>query len=149
MAFTPHMGQREDLYNVTVIIAGTDGQKIKFTFDKFSGGDAAAKETKYRPGNGTVDEETLGGSNSISNITVEAKMTYAMYQWVPWLIAQNGKADMWVNKQPLDINGTAFGKPLAYKGRLTGVTPPKTDSMSDAAGMLSLIQSTVTPVTTG
>jgi hypothetical protein len=142
-------GQREDLYSVTVILVGTDGQKVKFTFDAMDGGGATAKETKYRPGNGTIDEETLGGANSISNITVKVKMTYAMYQWVPWMITQNGKATMYVNKQPLDLNGAAFGKPLAYKGGLTAVDPPKTDSMSDAVGMLSLTQSTVTPVTTG
>jgi hypothetical protein len=146
---SPQMGQREDLYNVTVILVGTDGKKCKFTFDKMDGGDATAKETKYRPGNGTADEQALGGASSISNITVTALMTYAMYQWVPWMISQNGKAVMYVNKQPLDENGAAFGKPLAYKGRLQGVTPPKTDSMSDAPGTLALVQSTVTPVTTG
>lgn len=142
-------GQREDLYSVTVIVVGADGQKIKFVFDAFDGGGATAKETKYRPGNGTIDEQTLGGANSISNVTVKTLMTYAMYQWVPWLLAQNGKATMYVNKQPLDTNGAAFGKPLAYKGLLTTVDPPKTDSMSDAAGVLSLTQSTVTPVTSG
>lgn len=146
---TSVMGQREDLYNVTVILVGTDGQKCKFTFDKFEGGDATAKETKYRPGNGTEDELTLGGSNSISNITVTAIMTNGMYLWVPWMIGQNGRATMYVNKQPLDTNGSPFGKPLAYKGILQGVNPPKTDSTSDAAGMLGLVQSTVTPVTSG
>jgi hypothetical protein len=72
-----------------------------------------------------------------------------MYQWVPWMIAQNGKATMYVNKQPLDINGSPFGKALKYKGILQGVNPPKTNSTSDAPGMLSLVQSSVTPVTAG
>lgn len=149
MTFTPQMGQREDLYIVTVTLVGTDGQQCKFTFDTFDGGGATAKETKYRPGNGTEDEVTLGGANSIGNITITALMTYAMYQWVPWMLGQNGKATMYVNKQPTDRNGSPYGTPLAYKGILNEVTPPKTSSESDSPGMLTLVQSTVTPVTTG
>jgi hypothetical protein len=154
MTFQPTMGQREDLYRVKVTLVGTNNgpsgaNSCAFVFDSFDGGDAAAKETKYRPGNGTEDEKALGGANSISNITVSALMTYAMYQWVPWMIAQNGKATMYVNKQPLDINGSPFGKALKYKGILQGVNPPKTNSTSDAPGMLSLVQSSVTPVTAG
>lgn len=152
MTFQPTMGQREDLYRVTVTLVGTTNgpsgsNKCKFVFDKMDGGDATAKETKYRPGNGTEDELALGGANSISNITVTALMTYALYQWAAWLIAQNGKATMYVNKQPLDINGSPFGPALRYKGVLQGVNLPKTDSASDQPGLLSLTQSSVTPVT--
>lgn len=143
------MGQREDLYNVTAKIVGTDGSSASFTFDKMDGGDVTAKETKYRPGNGTEDEQALGGANTVSNITVTMLMDYAAYQKLPWLMKQNGKATMYVYKQPLDVNGSAFGKPLVYKGILQAVNPPKTDSSSDAAGLLSLTQSSVTPVTTG
>lgn len=144
------MGQREDLYNVTVTIYGVDGNdKHQWTFDTFEGGDVTAKETKYRQGNGTNDEVSLGGATSISNITVGGLMTYDMYQNLTWLMNQTGKATMIVNKQPLDVDGAAFGKALIYKGILDGVTPPKANSSSDAAGVLSLVQSSVTPVTTG
>lgn len=145
------MGQREDLYRVKVTLVGTTNgpsgsNKCAFVFDKMDGGDAQAKETKYRPGNGTEDEVSLGGANSISNITVSALMTEDMYAWVGWMLAQNGKATMYVNKQPLDINGAPYGKALHYVGKLTGVQPPKTDSSSDSAGILTLVQSSVTPV---
>jgi hypothetical protein len=143
------MGQREDLYNVTVKIIGTDGTTQSFTLDTFDGGEAQAKETKYRAGNGTEDEQTLGGANSLSNITVGGLMTYVIYQQVTWLISQNGKATMYVYKQPLDVNGSPYGKPLVYKGLLQGVNPPKANSQSDAAGIITLTQSTVTPVTSG
>jgi hypothetical protein len=132
------MGQREDLYRVKVTLAGTTNgpsgsNKCAFVFDSFDGGDAAAKETKYRPGNGTNDEKALGGGNSISNVTVSALMTYEMYQWLPWMIAQNGKATMYVNKQPLDINGSPFGKALKYKRRRPGASRPSRTRRSSSS----------------
>lgn len=150
------MGRREDLFNITVTISGTDSTyspnnttKCKFTFDKMDGGAVTAKDTKFRPGNGTVDEVSLGGSRSVANITVTKVISEDEYAWIRWLIEQTGKADMFVNKQPIDHNGSPWGKPLAYKGKLLEVNPPKTDSESDAAAMLSLVQSSVTPVNQG
>lgn len=150
------MGRREDLFNITVTISGTDStyspngsNKCKFTFDKMDGGDITSKDTKFRPGNGTEDEVSLGGSTSVGNITVTKVISEGEYSWIRWLINQVGKADMFVNKQPVDNNGAPWGKPLTYKGKLIAVNPPKTDSESDAAAMLSLIQSTVTPVNQG
>jgi hypothetical protein len=140
------MGQREDLYRVRVRIQGTDGKVYTATYDGMDGGDATAKETKYRPGNGTEDEQTLGGANSISNITVTKLMDATDYSWLSWLISQNGKAKMWISKQPLDIDGNPWGTALGYFGRLNGVNPPKTSSGSDAAATLALVQSSVTPV---
>lgn len=137
-------GQREDLYNVHVIVVGSDGQKIGFTFDSLDGGSVTSKETKYRAANGTEDQQSLGGANEVANVTVKALMTFAMYQWVPWLLGQVGKADMWVNKQPLDTDGNPFGKALAYKGKLQEVMPPPTNSESDTASMLTLGQSSTT-----
>ena len=146
---TTYMGLREDLYSVTVTITGVDGKKWTQVFDKMDGGDVSAKETKYRPGNGTVNQHALGGANEVSNITCTVLMTYAIYTQVPWLMRQNGKAKMAVAKQPLDENGSPYGKALNYTGRLQSVNPPKTDSESDSPGLLSLTQSSVTPVTTG
>lgn len=148
MTYQPTMGLREDLYRITVSVVGTDNPQSTFQaqFDKMDGGDVTSKETKYRPGNGTVNELSLGGANSVSNITVTALMTEAIYGWVAWLSQQSGKAAMYVTKQPLDQNGAAYGKPLVYTGVLTGVTPPKTDASSDAAATITLQQSSVTPI---
>lgn len=148
MANAP-FGQREDLYNVTVKVTGVDGNVWKGTFDTFDGGDVTATDLKYRPGNGTSDELSLGGPRTVGNITVTAIETFDMYQNVPWLQSQTGKGDMMVSKQALDTNGSPYGKPLVYKGKLITVTPPKTSSSSDSAAMLSLVQSSVTPITTG
>lgn len=142
-------GLREDLYNVTVVVTGTDGKKFKFVFDKMSGGAVSAKVTKYRAANGTLDEILLGGANSVGDITAKVLMTYDIYTWVSWLMQQNGKADAHVNKQPIDHDGNPFGKALTYKCKLMDVTPPDTDSESDNAALLSLAFSARTPVTTG
>lgn len=142
-------GQREDLYNVTVIVAGTKpgpsgGNKCKFTFDQFSGGSKTSKEVKYRPANGTNDQLSLGGANEVGNVTVKTLLTEAIYQWVPWLMDQVGKADMWVNKQPLDTDGAPYGKALAYVGKLQEVMAPESNSESDTPSLITLTQSTVT-----
>ena len=137
-------GLREDLYNVTVIIAGTDGQKCKFVFDTMKGGSIQAKVTKYRPANGTEDEILLGGAKVVSDVTMQAIMTYDMYLWLPWMISQAGKGDIYVNKQPIDRDGNAYGKALNYKGKLGDVTPPDTDSQSDKAALLGLTATVTT-----
>jgi hypothetical protein len=137
-------GLREDLYNVTIILAGTDGQKVKFVFDKMSGGKITTKVTKYRAANGTEDEQVLGGAKVVDDITVLGLMTYDMYLWLPWMIAQAGKADAYVNKQPVDRDGNAFGKALNYSGKLQDVEPPATDSHSDNAALLGLTFSVTT-----
>jgi hypothetical protein len=147
MSFVQTPGIREDLYDVTGTIVGTDGQKCAFTFDKMSGGDVTAKDTKHRPANGTEDEISLGGSTTVSNITVERLYDIAIDGWVHWLITQCGKGTFYVSKQPLDANGAPFGTALNYKGILLACTPPVTDASSENASMISLQQSSVTPIT--
>jgi hypothetical protein len=139
-----NFGQREDLYSVQVVLVGTDGQKVSFTFDKFDGGAVKSKSLKYRPANGTQDQQSLGGPSEVEDVTVTALESWAVYQWLPWIIGQVGRATMYVNKQPLDENGSPFGKVLAYSGRLDGCTPSKTDSESDAPSLIILAQSSVT-----
>ncbi len=146
MSFTGP-GVRQDLYDVTATFVGTDGSKVSFVFDTFKGGAATAKETKYRPANGTEDEVTLGGSVSIGNITLGRLYQSDIDGWVHWLLNQCGKANVTVSKQPLDQNGKNFGTPLNYKGVLNAVTPPDTDSdKGDAASMIEVEVSTVAPI---
>lgn len=137
---------RENLYDVTVTVTGTDGRSFSATFDKFDGGDVTAKETKYRPGNGTADQLSLGGAKEVSNITVTRLFDQTFTGWTHWLLAQAGRAKMVVSKQPIDDDGHPFGDALVYTGVLNAVKPPKTDSESDAASVIELEQSSVTPV---
>lgn len=140
-------GIREDLYDVTLTFVGTDGQKAKFVFDKMSGGNITATDKKYRPANGTEDEISLGGTNTVSNITASRLMQNDIDAWLHWLINQNGKATVFVAKQPLDANGAPFGTSLNYMGRLIDVTPPSTDSSSENPAMIEVQVSAVTPIT--
>lgn len=143
------LGLREDLYNVTCKITGIDGTVFRFTADKFDGGDVSAKETKYRPANGTVDQLSLGGAQEVSNVSVTAIMRQNIYTALPWILTQVGKARIEVTKQPTDRNGAAFGKPLVYRGNFQGCNPPKTDSESDAPSLITFMQSSVTPINAG
>lgn len=140
-------GIREDLYDVTVTLVGADGQKIKFVFDKMSGGNITATDKKYRPANGTEDELSLGGTTSVSNITVSRLYRADIDAWIHWIMNQVGKATMYVAKQPLDANGAPFGTSLNYKGTLIDCTPPATDSSSENPAIIELQQSAVTPIT--
>jgi hypothetical protein len=139
-------GQREDLYDVEVTFAGTDGKKSKFVFDKMSGGDVTSNGKKYRPANGTVDELNLGGSQTVSNITASRLYQSDIDAWTHWLLSQVGKGSAFVAKQPLDANGSPFGSALRYKGLIEAVKPPPTDSESDAAAIIEIEVSAVTPI---
>jgi hypothetical protein len=140
-------GIREDLYDVSVTLVGTDGQKVRFTFDKMSGGNVTATDKKYRPANGTEDELSLGGTTTVSNITVTRLYQADNDAWIHWILNQVGKATMYVAKQPLDINGAPFGTALNYRGTLIDCSPPPTDSTSENPSMFELQQSAVTPIT--
>ena len=137
---------RENLYSVNVTVNGTDGTTWSAIFDKMDGGDVTAKETKYRPANGTTDQVSLGGAREVSNIKVTRLYDSTIDPKVHWLLSQVGKGTMTVAKQPLDANGAPFGSALVYRGLLNAVNPPKTDSESDSPAMIELEQSSVTPI---
>lgn len=145
MSFTGP-GIRENLYDVEVTFVGTDGNKSKFVFDKMSGGDVTAAGKKYRPANGTQDEVNLGGAQTVNNITVSRLYQSDIDAWVHWLISQTGRGEALVNKQPLDVNGAAFGSALRYKGMIEAVKPPATDSESDNEAVIEIEISAVTPI---
>jgi hypothetical protein len=137
---------REDLYNVTVTVVGTDGRQFKARFDKMTGGGAKSKTTKYRPANGLEDEQTLGGAVELENIKVTKLSETLVNEWEHWLLQQTGRASMTVAKQPIDNNGAPFGQALVYGGLLEACTPPPTDSNSSNAAVIELEQSSVTPI---
>jgi hypothetical protein len=115
---------RQDQYNVTVSVAGTN----LGTFDKMTGGEFDSEETKYKPG-AMAPQISLGGSKTISNIVVTRLYELERdHPLVPWLLAQTGKAECVISKQPLDINEHPFGSPIVYQGKLKKVTPPPADS---------------------
>jgi hypothetical protein len=125
---------RQDQYRVVVTI---DDENTG-VWDKVSGFETDSSETKYKPG-GLAPEVPLGGSVSVSNGTVSRLYDLQRdHQSVKRWLGKVGKADVIVNKQPLDIDGNIFGDPLVYTGKLKMVSPPEVDSESSDAALLEI-----------
>lgn len=130
---------REDTARVTVVIDGVDYG----VFDKLTGGSGDSEEAKYRPG-GMGHQIALGGSQTVENVTVSRYFDLdrdgPVYK--RWM-ARRGRARATITKQPLDIDGNAFGEPLVYgQAVLKQVTPPDHDSQSNDVAMVELEFST-------
>lgn len=130
---------RQDQYNVSVTI---DGNALG-TFDKLDGGDIDSEETKYKPG-AMAPELSLGGSTTVSNVTVSRLFVQGRdTSLVPFLKEKVGKGEVTIVKQPLDVNGSPFGAPMVYHGKLKTFTPPPADSnASTTAAVFALVVST-------
>lgn len=112
-----------------------DGQDLG-VWDKLTGGEVDSEETKYKPG-GMAAPVTLGGSVEVGNLTISRLYVLNRdHDRVHWLISRVGKGSCVVNRQPLDVDGNAYGRPLVYTGTLKTVTPPEVDSESSDAGLL-------------
>jgi hypothetical protein len=125
---------RADQFNVTCVIDGKD----LGTWDKLSGGEVDSDETKYRPG-AMGKPISLGGAVTVNNVTISRLFDLRREQSIiHWLLSRVGKGAMVVNKQPLDVDGNAYGRPLVYTGMLKQVTPPEHDSESSDAALVAL-----------
>jgi hypothetical protein len=134
---------RVDQYDVSVSINGTNTG----TWDKMTGGNIDSSETKYRPG-AMAPQISLGGTVEVSNITVSRNYVLTRdHPLVPFIKGGVGKASIVVKKQPLDVDGHPFGKPIVYTGKLKQLTLPEPDSEGTAAGMVELEVSTAGMVT--
>jgi hypothetical protein len=125
---------RKDQYDVRVVVDGVD----LGTFDKLTGGDIDSEETTYKPG-GMGARVSLGGSVNPQNVVVSVLYDLTrIHTIIHWLIGRVGKAKATISKQPLDVDGNAFGKAITYPARLKHVTPPEVDSESSDAALLEL-----------
>jgi hypothetical protein len=125
---------RVDQYDVRVSV---DGVNLG-TFDKFAGGEVDSEETTYKPG-AMAPRIALGGSTNVGNVTVSVLYDLTrIHQIVHWLMSRVGKGTVVVNKQPLDVDGLAYGRPLVYSGRLKQVHPPEPDSEGSDAALLEM-----------
>jgi len=125
---------RQDQYDVRVSVDGTD----LGTFDTLTGGEVDSEETTYKLG-GMGPRVSLGGSVNPGNVTVAVLYDLQrIHTLVHWLIQRVGKASAVVSKQPLDVDGNAFGRPISYPARLKQVNPPEVDSNSSDAAVLEL-----------
>lgn len=119
---------RQDQWSNTVTIDG----KPMGIWDTLDGGAADSEETKYRPG-GMQPEVSLGGTRSIGNLTLSRLLQQSDWEFMRRLMNRTGKARCIVSRQPLDIDGNPWGRPITYRGVLKAVTPGATDSNSSDA----------------
>jgi hypothetical protein len=125
---------RQDQYDVRVVVDSVD----LGTFDKLTGGEIDSEETTYKPG-GMGARVSLGGSVNPGNVTVSVLYDLTrIHTIVHWLIGRVGKARATISKQPLDVDGNAFGQAITYPARLKQVNPPEVDSESSDAALLEL-----------
>jgi hypothetical protein len=127
-------------YDVSVVVdkVGTLG-----TFDTLTGGGVDSEEIKYHPGamNETI---TLGGTSEIDNVVVGRLYRLERdHVVVGRLLAFVGKVAVVVIKQPLDMEGNVWGRPLIYVGTLKRCTPPEHDS--NAGADAAIIELEMTP----
>lgn len=131
---------RADTYSVNVRVQHpVSGAMINYgVFDKMTGGDLSASSTSYRPG-GMQPPISLGGQKTTAAVTVSRLYRLARdHDVIQQLLDGVGKSDMVVTRQPLDIDGNTYGKPLVWTGTLDSVKVPDVDSESSAAGLLEL-----------
>jgi hypothetical protein len=129
---------RQDTYRVTVSVDG----KSWDVWDKMSGGEVDSAEYKYKPG-GMAPTVSLGGTKTTGNITVSRLYRLVRdHDHLQTLFNNVGRGGVVVKKQPLDIDGHAYGKPIVYTGILKTVTPPAVDSESTDPGMLEIVITT-------
>jgi hypothetical protein len=125
---------RQDSYAIT---ASLDDRDLG-VFETFSGGEIDSEETTYRLG-AMGPRVALGGAVTVGNVTIGKLNELAWSQSiVHWLISRAGKGTLTIKKQPLDVDGNAFGRPLTYTGKLKQVNPPEADANSSDAAVLEL-----------
>lgn len=123
---------RQDQYAVSMTVDGTP----LGVYDKLTGGEIDSEETKYKPG-GMGSAVSLGGSVEVGNLTISRLYVLNRdHDNIHWLLSRAGKGQVVVNRQPLDVDGNAYGRPLVYTGTLKTVTPPEVDSESSDAALL-------------
>lgn len=131
---------REDTYLLNVQVEHpVNGNMINYgTFDKMTGGELSSSATQYRPG-GMGAPISLGGHKSTANVVVSRLYRLERdHSNIQQLLNAVGRCRMVVTKQPLDIEGNSYGKPIVWGGVLDRVKVPDVDSESQTAGLLEL-----------
>ncbi len=129
---------RTDQYSVSVALDGRD----LGIWDKLTGGDLDSNETKYKPG-AMGDGVSLGGSRMVSDVVVSRLYVLDRdHAQNSTIRARVGRGRVTITKQPLDVDGNAYGRPLVYTGKLKTLNYPDADSEGNAAALVALTIST-------
>ena len=127
-------GTRKDQYAVSVSVDGTS----LGLFDQMTGGDVDTTELVYHPG-GMLPTVALGGLVSVAAVVLIRLFDDVRdLPILPWLVSRVGKGNVVITKQPLDVDGNAYGKALRYQGKLKRCKPPEVDSNTTAEATIEL-----------
>jgi hypothetical protein len=120
---------RSDTWLNTVTVNGTLFPGPNGVWDTFKGGEVDSEASTYKAG-GMVDQEAIGGQETIGPVTLDK----ALDLQADWGVAQQlmaasiGNAPIVISRQPLDINKNPSGNPLTYKGIVKSCSLGDTDS---------------------
>lgn len=147
-AFTAATGgpTREDTYSITVAVADPQtGALILYgVWDKMTGGVVDSDGVQYYPG-AMAPPVSLGGRRTVSNVVVTRLYRLGRdHDVIGKLYDGVGSSIMIVTKQPLDLDGNTYGRPIVYNGVLKTVTAPDVDSDAAATPGLIILEMTVT-----
>jgi|SRR5215469_2104147 hypothetical protein len=131
---------RQDTHKIVVSIENRKTGKMQNygVWDKWTGGEVDSDSTNYYPG-GMADPVSLGGRRTTANVVVSRlyRLERDHLHLQEWINAA-GKSQAHISRQPLDINGNVFGKPIVYNAILKKVTPPPLDSEQSGAAIVEL-----------
>jgi len=131
---------RQDTYRLTVNIQNpATGNMINYgVWDKQSGGAIDSDDNKYNPG-GMAAPVSIGGRKTVDNVVLSRLYRLMRdHDHIQRLFDGVGRSRVVIAKQPMDIEGNVYGKPIVYNGRLKRVTPPEVDSEASAAGLIEI-----------
>lgn len=131
---------RQDTHRITVrIVNQATGKMVDYgVWDKWDGGEVDSDSSNYYPG-GMAPPVALGGRQTTGNVTISRlyRLERDHQHMQEWINAA-GKSAASIHRQPLDINGNVFGKPIVYQAVLKKVTPPPLDSEQSGAAIVEL-----------
>lgn len=120
--------------SVTVTL---DGEPLGI-FETRTGGDPTASVSKYRPG-GMKAQKTRNGLPDYSDVVVSRSRELGVEEAaIVKARRRTGLGIVVVTDQPLDANGSPFGKPDVYTGTLAAMKGGDSDANSDDGKMFEL-----------
>lgn len=128
------MSRREDQAYVTFTVTYRGETRDLGVFTSLDGGDATSDNTKVRRG-GTRTRKALGGAKDIEDLTIGRDYDLARdHNQIHWVFGGVGAARFVASWWPTDDNDAPYGRPIIYRGVITGCTRPPHDlESSDVA----------------
>jgi hypothetical protein len=126
---------RSDQSRIQLSVSGVTIDTV--SWDTFEGGDIEPEMQNYNPG-GMAPAVSMGGLRKRSPITLTRNWDSTLRGSYLALDGAAGIAPTTVTISTLLADGTREGNPRVYTGVLGKVTPPRFESTSSAAAMLSV-----------